>query len=369
MTELERNAKAAAGRRVTLSDIAEAAQVSRATVSLVLRNSSSIPERTRAHVMKHAHALGYVYNRGAASLRTASTHIVGLVVHDVTNPYFAEIVAVIQRELAARNRMAFLGDTHDSPQAQEAFVATLREYNVDGVIMSPAAGTDPQWLEQLRRWRLPCVLYSRTIDGAGVDSVSGDNFAGMREQTGRLIELGHDPIAMIGANETISTGRDRLRGYIAALEEAGRAADPDLIVACPATREAGHDAMIRLLRSDKPPTAVVCFNDVLAFGAMLALQNLGLKVGRDVSVTGYDDIAEAVLWRPALTTQRLSCETIGKEAVRLLLRRLEEPDAAPESVKLPPDLRLRGTALAPPTAARRAAIRKAALAGAAALSR
>lgn len=119
---------------------------------------------------------------------------------------------------------------------------------------------------------------------------------------------------MIGANGTISTGRERLGGFLAALEKAGIAPEPGLIVACLATREAAHDALIRLLQQDAPPTAAACFNDVTAFGAMLALQNLGLKVGRDFSVTGYDDLAEAMLWRPALTTQRVSCETIGKEA-------------------------------------------------------
>lgn len=348
--------------RITLSDIAQAAGVSRATVSLVLRNSPTIPERTRQHVLQHAEALGYVYNRGAASLRTDSTHIVGLVVHDITNPYFAEIVAAIQRELISHQLVAFLGDTRDSPELQRSFVDTVREYNVDGIIMSPAQGSDPELIARLRQWRLPCVLFSRNLAGVEVDCVVGDNHGGMLQHTRYLLSLGHRRIAFIGANDHISTGHERLQGYLAGLREAGITPDPQLVVPCPPTRVDAHNALIGLLQLADPPTAAACFNDVTAFGAMLAVQNLGLKIGRDVSITGYDDVAEAQLWRPALTTQRISCEDIGREAVRLLLRRIADRGAAVERVTIPLDFKVRQTTLEPPPAARLPAIREAALA-------
>ncbi len=348
--------------RITLSDIAQAAGVSRATVSLVLRNSPTIPERTRQHVLQHAEALGYVYNRGAASLRTDSTHIVGLVVHDITNPYFAEIVAAIQRELINHRLVAFLGDTRDSPELQRNFVDTVREYNVDGIIMSPAQGTDPELIARLQQWRLPCVLFSRNLAGIEVDYVGGDNFAGMLHHTRYLLSLGHRRIALVGANKMISTGRERLEGYLAGLREAGITPDPQLIIPCPPTRVDAHNSLIRLLQLADPPTAAACFNDVTAFGAMLAVQNLGLKIGQDVSITGYDDVAEAELWRPALTTQRISCEDIGREAVRLLLRRIADRNAPAERVMVPLDFKVRQTALTPPSPARITAIREAALA-------
>ncbi len=348
--------------RITLSDIAQAAGVSRATVSLVLRNSPTIPERTRQHVLQHAEALGYVYNRGAASLRTDSTHIVGLVVHDITNPYFAEIVAAIQRELISHQLVAFLGDTRDSPELQRSFVDTVREYNVDGIIMSPAQGSDPELIARLRQWRLPCVLFSRNLAGVEVDCVVGDNHGGMLQHTRYLLSLGHRRIAFIGANDQISTGHERLQGYLAGLREAGITPDPQLVVPCPPTRVDAHNALISLLQLADPPTAAACFNDVTAFGAMLAVQNLGLKIGRDVSITGYDDVAEAQLWRPALTTQRISCEDIGREAVRLLLRRIADRGAAVERVTIPLDFKVRQTTLEPPPAARLPAIREAALA-------
>jgi len=346
---------------ITQSDIARAAGVSRATVSLVLRNSSTIPHRTREHVLRCAEQLGYVYNRGAASLRTASTHTVGLVVHDITNPYFAETVAAIQRELGKQGRVAFLGDTGDSPEQQRAFVDTIREYNVDGIIMSPAAGTDAAWIARLKDWRLPCVTFSRTLADADVDYVGGDNFGGTRQATEHLLALGHRRIAMIGANQAISTGRERLAGYRGALSDAGLKSDENLIVACPATRKAGHDALIHLLCQKNAPTAAVCFNDVIAFGVMLALQNLGRKAGKDFSVIGYDDVPEAVLWSPGLTTQRVVCDAIGQTAVRLLLRRLAEPTAPTERVIIPPEFQVRQTTLKPPSKSAMLALRAAAL--------
>lgn len=347
--------------RVTLSDIAKAASVSRATVSLVLRDSPSIPQRTKEHVLRHAERLGYVYNRGAASLRTARTNIVGLVIHDITNPYFAEIAASIQRELATYGRVAFLGDTNDSPDQQRAFIDTIREYSVDGIIMSPAAGTHPSWIAKLRDWRLPCVLVSRSLPGVDIDFVGGDNVGGMREVTEHLVSLGHRHIAMIGVNEFTSTGRERLQGYLEALANAGIKTRPELIVACPATRHAAHQALISLLRLKQPPTAAVCFNDVTAFGAMLALQNLGLEAGTDFSIVGYDDISEAVLWKPRLTTQRVDVERIGKEAVKLLIRRMQDWSTPVQRKIIPPTFQIRETTSRAPRGKALDKLRKAAL--------
>src|SRR5690606_11380283 len=118
----------------------------------------------------------------------------------------------------------------------------------------------------------------------------------MLHHTRYLLSLGHRRIALVGANKMISTGRERLEGYLAGLREAGITPDPQLIIPCPPTRVDAHNSLIRLLQLADPPTAAACFNDVTAFGAMLAVQNLGLKIGQDVSITGYDDVAEAELW-------------------------------------------------------------------------
>ena len=334
---------AAPGRKVTINDIAEATALSKATVSLVLRNSPSIPEVTRSRVLEAASRLGYVYHRGAASLRGGTTRTVGIVVNDITNPYFAETVALIQQRLTAAGRFSFLCNTGEDLAVQSSFVEKMREYNVDGIIMSPAEGTDPQWLRQLGATGMPLVLFSRHID-AGVDNVGADNVGGMRLAMEHLVELGHRRIAMVGANQRTSTGIERLEGYLKAVKVARLPQDERLIKYSLPSRDAGFKAARELMELADRPTAIVCFNDVLAFGVMLGLRSLGLAPGTDVSVIGFDDVAEASLWRPTLTSIQVPLAVLAEEASQLLLSRIGQ--ALPSSatrVLLPVTIAVRET--------------------------
>lgn len=318
--------------------------MSRATVSLVLRNNPSIPQRTRDSVLEAARQLGYVYNRGAASMRAGQSRIIGVVINDLTNPYFAEIVAAIQDAMTEQERVVVLSNSAESPARQATFTTTMREYNVDAIVMCPAAGTDAAFIQRVRSWGMPCILFSRNVPDAGVDYVGPDHSGGMREAMRHLIGLGHRRIALVGVNDRISTGRERCEGYVAALQEAGITPDPDLMIACPATRADGMAAIQQLLDRDTPPTAAACFNDVLAFGAMLGLMARQLEPGRDFSVVGFDDIAEASLWRPTLTTVAVSRPAIGEAIVSLLNRRLADRDASAEAILIPTRLVVRESA-------------------------
>lgn len=334
------------GRKVTINDIAAATDLSKATVSLVLRNNPSIPKATRERVLEAAARLGYVYNRGAASLRSGSTDTVGLVVNDLTNPYFAEIVAAIQRRLTAAGRFSFLCNTGEDLSVQASFVEKLREYKVDGIILCPAEGTDPAWLRKASDAGVPLVLLSRFVD-AGIDSVGPDNFGGVRLAMEHLIERGHQRIAMVGANERTSTGIERLEGYRKALKVARLDVDESLIKRCVPTRDAGFAAAIELMALRDRPTAIVCFNDILAFGVMLGLRSLRLTPGEDISVIGFDDIAEAALWRPALTTIAIPRDALAEEACHLLLSSLGRERTTPAArILLPTSIALRDTTAA-----------------------
>jgi LacI family transcriptional regulator len=235
----------------------------------------------------------------------------------------------------------------ESVARQSAFIETVREYNVDGLLMVPAIGTDATFIDILRSQRLPCVLVSRTVPGAKVDCVSPDNRGGMIKAMRHLIELGHTRIGMIGSNENISTGRERFEGYRQALAEHGIPLEPRLILSGAATRDVGMPQVLKLLDLHEPPTAVVCFNDVVAFGAMLGLRSRNLEPGKDFSVIGFDDIAEATLWRPALTTVAISRPSVGKEAAQLLLRRISNVETPFETILVPPDLVVRDTTCPP----------------------
>jgi LacI family transcriptional regulator len=344
--------------RATLVDIANLAGVSKATVSLVLRNSPTIPKRTHERVHEAAKSLGYVYNRGAASLRSTETRLVAMAVNDLTNPYFAEIVASIEDALTEQNRIVLMCNSDESIARQRAFVEAVREYNVGGLLIVPATGTSAAFIDLLREWRLPCVCVSRAVPGAQVDLVQADHRSGMIAAMNHLLELGHRRIGMLGLNENISTGRLRFEGYCHALAQAGIPIEPRLVLSGPATRDTGMSQLLALLDLPEPPSAVVCFNDVVAFGAMLGLRARDLTPGRDFSVIGFDDIAEATLWRPALTSIAVARNVVGRTAAQLLLKRIADFERPVETVLLPTELIVRETTGAPAPARRASGRRK-----------
>lgn len=346
MEEKDSQGTAAARKRkkgVTLVDVARECGLSHSTVSLVLRNDPSIPERTRQRVQEAASRIGYVYNRRAAGLRSSQSGIVGVVVNDLTNPYFAEIIAAIQDAMAARGKVVVLSNSAESIERQQQFVDTMREYNVDGIVLCPAAGTSPEFLHKVQQWQKPCILFSRRVAEGNADYVGADNQRAVQLATQHLISLGHTRIAFIGLNERISTSLERHTGYRQALENRSIVLDPTLTTSCPATREAGMNAIDALLDHPHPPTAAVCFNDILAFGVMLGLRARGLEPGEDFSVAGCDDIAESVLWRPALTSVSISRQQIGEKVVELLIERLENPTGNTRSHLVEPQLVARDT--------------------------
>lgn len=330
-------------RRITLKHIAHAAGVSTGTVSMVLNNSPLVADRTREQVRGVIRALGYVYDRGAAQLRSKRTNIIGASICNLLNPYFAEIAAGIEEALADTGRVLFLGNCSESVPRQARFLDTLREYNVDGVLLMPAIGTPKSTVERIQEWKIPLVMVSRYVAGIDVDYAGSDNRFGSILATRYLLSLGHDRIAFVGANRRTSTGRDRSAGFFAALKEAGKRVAPELIAECSASREDGFRAIVELFSRKEPPTAVVCFNDLLAFGVMLGLRHLGLEPGRDCSVVGADDVAEAALWRPALTTVAVDTAAIGRAAGRLLRERIDHPERPAVRVVHEPKLIVRAS--------------------------
>lgn len=333
--------------RVTLHHLAEHAGVSRATVSLVLRKSPLVADTTRASVLEAVESLGYIYNRGAANLRTQRSHTIGVAINELTNPYFAELTAAIQRAFSDLGRTVFIANSEEDPARQDQFIATMREYNADGLAICPSQGTSRQTLRRLKDQGIPCVLISRNVAGCGLDYAGHANLAGMQMATEHLISLGHRRIAMLGGTDLISTGAERREGYREALLRHRLTVDPDLVIAGPPTRSFGATTVKALLEGKNPPTAAVCFNDVVAFGVMLGLRQVGREPGRDFAVVGYDDLAEAALWTPALSTIAIDSVGIGAAAAQLLLQRIEHPDARPRRVILQPKLILRESSCPP----------------------
>jgi LacI family transcriptional regulator len=333
--------RVAARGPVTLLDVARHVGVSRATVSLVLRDSPLVAPATRTRVRAGLAALGYVYNRRAASLRSRRTHTVGVVVNDITNPYFATMIRSLEATLNRRGYIAFLSNSDESVERQTWFLEVAREHDIEGMVVCPAEGTSASAFRPVLDWGIPCVFASRHVPGLDVDCVGPDNRRGMELATGHLIALGHRRIALIGGNLLSSTGADRQAGYLAALEKAKIRRDDALIVPSRLTREDGRRIVTDLLRAKRPPTAAVCGNDIVAFGAMLGLRAAGKEPGRDFAVMGCDDIPEASLWVPPLSTIRIRQDAIGEAAAELLLERLAEPTRPVARVVVEPSLVIR----------------------------
>ena len=333
----------AENKRITLRDIARFASVSTGTVSMVLNDNPSVAPATRAHVQQIIDKLAYVYDRSGAQLRNKRTGIVGVSICNLANPYFAEITVGIEEALGELGLALVLGHSDESVVQQSRFLTTAREHNVEGLILMPAIGTTRKMVEEIVTWNIPLVLVSRYVPGIDTDFAGSDNHAASVMATEHLLRLGHQRIAFVGANARTSTGRNRTRGYRTALRAAGMAVHLDLVIECEASREQGFLAAKELQASINPPTAMVCFNDLLAFGVMLGLRSLGMEPGNQCSVVGMDDVAEAALWQPGLTTVALPSRQIGQSAGLLLRKRLETPDRSPERILLKPELVVRGS--------------------------
>ena len=335
--------EAAAGERVTLLDVARHAGVSRATASLVLRHSPLVAADTRERVRSSMRQLGYVYHRAAASLRTQRTHSVGLVIPDLANPFFAELTVGIEATLDQANYVVMLANTAESPAKQDRLLATLYENNADGVLFCPAVGTPPAAVDALIRRRLPVVLLVRYLPAIDLEYVGTDNVLGAEMATEHLIEHGHRRLAFIGGSPTSSARCDRVQGFHNALARHGLPAHEALMPNSPPTRRGGYEAIRSLPMGEDAPTAALCYNDVVAFGVLLGLQHDGYHPGRDFAVIGFDDISEASLWYPALTTVAVSPRRIGEAAAHLLLTRIGHAGGPPRQVILSPTLVVRAS--------------------------
>lgn len=328
---------------VTLQTIASRIGVSTATVSLALRDSDSVAESTREAVKVAARELGYIYNRSAASLRTSSTGIIGVAFHHLANPFLVEALTAIERSASAQRRSVIVAAMADDRQRQREVFERFKEYRLDGVILCSAMGSTVEDLEPLVDAGIPIALMVREIKGAIIDYVGSDNARGVALAMQHLFDLGHRRIAMIGGPSAATTSFARREGYRRFLADNGLPNDPTLETEGPMFAETGFLAIQRLVQQDNPPTAAVCFNDAMAFGALNGLRFMGIEPGRDFSVVGFDDLKEAALVYPGLTTIRSGQMEIGERATKLLFSRIADPDGPVRQIFLRPELVVRGT--------------------------
>jgi len=330
-------------RQVTLNDIARACGLSRSTVSLVLRGSPLVHADTRRRVEAEMQRQGYVYNRAAATLRQRVSTAVALVINDLSNPFFAEFAAGVDEALGAKGYVTLLGSSGESAERQRQVLGSLMEHHPAGVILSAAEASDAADVGLAIGRNTPLLVFNRALietqpAGYDYDFLGLDNRAGARAATEHLLSLGHRRIAFYGGHADSSSCRERRLGYQDALRDAGIAADGAWMIETAPTRLEANAHVDGLLALEPAPTAAVCYNDAVALGLMLGLSRLGRHPGVDFAVTGFDDIPEAAVGIPPLTTVSVDPRARGRQAAELLLQRAAKPSLARRSVIAPVQL-------------------------------
>jgi LacI family transcriptional regulator len=327
-------------QEVTIVDVARAADVSHATVSRVINNKGNVRPKTRARVLKAMEELGYHANRQARSLRTGRSQMIGLLARDLGTGYIGQIMVGIDAEIAETEYELLLFTTHHKSRAPE-YVANLVGGMADGLLLVLPYKIEA-YGELLNQRRFPHVL----IDYEGVTmgpAISADNRQGAYAGATYLLDLGHRRVGFITGDLTLGSGRSRLLGYRQALSDRGIAEDPVLVVEGDYQQPAGYAGARALLRLPEPPTAIFASNDVMAFGAMEAIREAGLRIPGDISVLGFDDIPQAAGVSPTLTTIRQPLEQMGHRAVQMLMAYIEDPARPYEYCELPTELVIRAS--------------------------
>jgi len=305
--------------RATLMDVARHCGVSRATVSLVLNDSPLVAAKTRHRVRQAMTELGYVYNRAAASLRTQHSGAIGVVLTNITNPYFAEFATGVQDVLTSSVTVPLLAVSGEDRELQHRLVISLVERNVDGIVLIPAHGTTPNDLPDLLG--TPLVLMARRVNGLDVDYVGAQNRDGGYAAAEHLYSHSCRRIAFIGGYSDSSARDERVGGVEEFLRERGLTLDLDHSVVCEPARPQARETAMQLIVKDPEVDGIVCFSDVVAFGALDAIADMGRSVGSDVRVIGFDDVHDAGLNRPSLSSVAVPARETGRRAAQLVLER------------------------------------------------
>lgn len=326
-----------------LRDVAEHAGVSVRTVSNVVNGFRYVAPATRERVQASIDALGYRPNMAARTLRQGRTGLVALVIPEIDSPYFAELAARTVRIAGARGLTVLIDQTDGDAERETQLLHGRRGQLVDGVLFSPWAVAPAELAS--RTDTAPLVLLGEHDGAAGFDHVAIDNVAAAREATTHLLARGRRRIAAIGSQPRSlnATARQRSAGYREALADAGLPVEPELEVTVRRLHRAdGHQAMLRLLDSPRPPDAVFCFTDELALGASRAAADRGVAVPDSLALVGFDDIEDGRFSVPALTTVSPDKDRIAELALDRLAERMSGP-RSPRSIVAPHRLVVRET--------------------------
>jgi LacI family transcriptional regulator len=332
--------ESAAGKKsmTTIRDVASKAEVSIATVSRVVNGNRPVLSDVRNRVLKAIQELDYRPNFLARGLRQHNTCMIGLIIPDNSNPFYAEVARAIEDAGFAAGYSVILCNSDLSEEKEQAYIDVLLSHQVDGMIFIDIKGAESRALERIRAENIPAVLANIDAPVPTMDQVMVDNHRGGYLAGQYLLDLNHRHIGCITLLQPDSFRSYRIVGFRQALSEVGIELTTEDFAFGNGRYESGYEAMQELRQRCTDLTAVYVFNDLMALGAMNALHAQGIRVPEDISIIGYDNIFYASTFEPALTTIAQPIATIGQECIARLLERIHQPEKQPTHTMLPVEL-------------------------------
>ena len=308
----------------TIKDVAKRAGVAISTVSAVLNRSAPVSEETIARVEEAVAAIGYLPHGAAQSLRSGRSRMVGLIVPDITNPHFATVARVIESACLDAGYMAAIYSTSEDFDRERQILKMMRAQRVAGLIIIPTRSDAEQGAQLKAEIHVPTLLLDSFVEGLPYDVVKLDNVLAGRIATDHLLDQGHRRIAVTTGRTNITTGEDRVRGYLEAHAARGVAVDRGLFLAGRFDRDVAYRSTLERMRAPDRPTAIFAISNMTTMGVLLALRELGLSVPEDVSVAGIDDFDFANILNPPPTVVAAPVVEMAQRAINSLLDEIEQ---------------------------------------------
>ncbi|MEJ5902401.1 LacI family DNA-binding transcriptional regulator [Ochrobactrum teleogrylli] len=330
-------------KTATLKDVAALAKVSRATAARALNSYGYVGDETALKVQAAAEKLGYRGNRLAQALRSGQLPIIGCVLGDIQNPFFAKIAHDLEVLAREEGHNLIIASSEEQLELEKSLLASLQSLSIRGFIVAPTSAEDNQHLQRLIDENVPVVLIDRAAPGIECDSVLVDNEGGARKAIEYLIGMGHQNIALLQDDARIFTSSERFNGYKTALLAHGIEPNEKMISVSQSTVEHAIDATIRLFSRRNPPTALFTVDSLMTQGALLAFRSMGISIPHDVSLIGFDDFNLATFTDPQITVVAQPVSEIGRAAGRLLLEKIGGKKGPPQKISFETKLIVRGS--------------------------
>ncbi|WP_336787251.1 LacI family DNA-binding transcriptional regulator [Paenibacillus sp. MMO-177] len=326
--------------KATIYDVAKEAGVSIATVSNAINGKGNVSKKRREQIFKIMEQMNYQPNVNASALMGKKTYTLGLLIPDISNPFFSEIARAIEDQAHQLGYSVIMCSTDNKDERVERYIALLEQKNVDGILIG--TGVDNlEILINLQARKIPIVMISREAASLEVDTVVADDYVGGLMAAQHLAEMGHTRIAILSEQLKVSSARERIRGFKQGLQDRQIPFDDRNLVICDYMVEEGRRGAGELLDREDRPTALFCCNDVLAIGAMQEARSLGIKVPEELSIVGFDDTILAAVVDPPLTTVAQPIASMAKQAFQLMISNLDEADPVKKRIVLRPEINIR----------------------------